>query len=97
MVSIDLISLLAGAAYGYIKPGKEEKKVILKKGALIGAALGVVLSLANLLTGGGVLMAAATGVGIIVAIVYLTALFIAGVWIGDWLEAKVKKPAPPKS
>jgi len=26
VVSIDLISLLAGVAYGYIKPGKEEKK-----------------------------------------------------------------------
>ncbi|MBI5252819.1 MAG: hypothetical protein HY930_00240 [Euryarchaeota archaeon] len=54
------------------------------------------LSLANLLTGGGVLLAAATAVGTIVAIVYLVAMFVVGVWIGDWLEAKLKKPAPPK-
>ncbi len=97
MVSIDLISLLIGIGYGYIKPGKEEKKALLKKGALIGAALGVVLSLINLVMGGGLLMAAASAVGTVIAIVYLTAMFIVGVWIGDWLEVKLKKPAPPKS
>lgn len=93
---LDVISFLAGIAYGYLKHGKEEKKALLKKGALIGVALGAVLSLANLLTGGGVLLAAATAAGVVIAIVYLVAMFVVGVWIGDWLEAKLKKPAPPK-
>lgn len=97
MVSIDLISLLAGAAYGYLKHGKEDKKALLKTGALIGVVLGAVVSLLNLLAGGGLLLAGATAVGAVIAIVYLTVMFIIGVWIGDWLEAKLKKPQPAQT
>ena len=94
MVSIDFISLLIGIGYGSIRHGKEDKKALLRKGALIGVSLGAVVSLLNLLTGGGLLLAGATAVGAVIAIVYLTAMFIIGVWIGDWLEVKLKKPQP---
>lgn len=91
MVSLAVISLVAGVAYGYLKPGKEEKKTLLKKGALIGVALGAVLSVLNLFLGGGLLFATATALGVIIAIVYLTAIFVVGTMVGDWLEAKFKK------
>ncbi len=91
MVSLAAISLLAGVAYGYLKPGKEEKKTLLKKGALIGVALGAVLSILSFFLGWGLVFATARALGVIIAIVYLTAFFVVGTMVGDWLEAKFKK------
>ncbi len=87
---IDIIALLLGAVYGYVKPGKEEKKVLLKKGAKIGAVLGAVLAVTNLLVGGGLLIATANLVWSVIAIVYLTIMFVIGTLVGDWVEVKFK-------
>lgn len=91
MVSIDLISFIVGLIYGYVNPGKEKRGELLKKGAMIGVGLAVVLSLLNLLLGGRLLMVATGGSLIIIAIVYLTIMFIVGTIAGDWLEVKFKK------
>ncbi|MEE9594699.1 MAG: hypothetical protein V3V92_04800 [Candidatus Hydrothermarchaeales archaeon] len=91
MVAIDLISFIVGLIYGYVNPGKEKKGELFKKGAKIGVGLAVVLALLNLLLGGGLLGIAAGGSLIIIAIVYLTVMFIVGTIAGDWLEEKFKK------
>ncbi len=91
MVAIDLISFIVGLIYGYVNPGKEKKGELFKKGAKIGVGLAVVLALLNLLLGGGLLSIAAGGSLIIIAIVYLTVMFIVGTIAGDWLEEKFKK------
>lgn len=91
MVSIDVIALIGGVVYGYLNPGKEKKGNLLKTGAKIGVGLGVVMSVLNLLLGGGILRATATVVGTIVAIIYLTLMFIVGVYLGDWVEVRIKK------
>ncbi len=87
---MDVLSLIVGLVYGYAKHGKEKRGELLRKGAMFGAGLGVVLAVINLLLGGGILLAGATTVGATIAIVYLTVLFVIGTWIGDWLEAKKK-------
>jgi len=93
MVSIDVLALVIGIVYGYAKPGKTEKMELLKKGAIYGAVLGVVLSVLNFLTKGKILAAPATILFTVIAIVYLTVFFVIGAWIGDFLEEKLKKTA----
>jgi len=93
MVSIDMLALVIGVVYGYVKPGKTEKMELLKKGAMYGAVLGVVLSVLNLLTSGRILAVPATILFSVIAIVYLTVFFVIGAWIGDFLEVKLKKTA----
>jgi hypothetical protein len=91
MVSIDVLAIVVGAIYGYVKPGKEQKAELLKKGAKFGIILGVILSLLNLVLGGGIILASATIIGTLIGIVYLTIMFIIGTFIGDFLEEKIKK------
>lgn len=93
MVSIDGLALIIGVVYGYAKPGKTEKMELIKKGAMYGAVFGVVLSVLNLLAKGRILAVPATILFSIIAIVYLTVLFVIGAWIGDFLEEKLKKTA----
>jgi putative Mn2+ efflux pump MntP len=91
MVSFDFVVLLIGLVYGYVNPGKEHKTELLKKGLKIGLILGIILALINLFVGGGILLSTATTIGTIVAIGYLTVMFIIGAWVGDILELKFKK------
>jgi hypothetical protein len=91
MVSIDALSLLIGVVYGYMSPGKEDKMKILKKGLRWGLIIGIVLALLNFVLGGGILYAGATIIGTVIAIVYLTVMFVVGTFIGDFLEGMIKK------
>ena len=86
----DLLAFAAGAAYGYINPGKEEKGKLLRKGLRTGAIVGIVLGVLNLVLGGS-LGFGATLIGSIIGIGFLTLLFILGTMIGDWFEHKIKK------
>ncbi len=82
---------IAGLIYGYVKPGKEDKMALLKKGSMIGLALGVIFSLLGLFIGAWLLFVVGTFVGVLIAVIYLTIIFIIGTFIGDWLEIKLKK------
>lgn len=88
---LELLVGIAGLIYGYVKPGKEDKMALLKKGSMIGLALGVIFSLVGLFTGAWLLFAVGTFVGVLIAVIYLTIIFIIGTFIGDWLEIKLKK------
>ncbi|MDI6639951.1 MAG: hypothetical protein QMC85_03920 [Methanocellales archaeon] len=88
---LELLVGIAGLIYGYVKPGKEDKMALLKKGSMIGLALGVIFSLLSLFLGAGLLFAITTIVGVLISVIYLTIIFIVGTFIGDWLEIKLKK------
>lgn len=88
---LELLVGIAGLIYGYVKPGKEDKMSLLKKGSMIGLALGVIFSLLGLFAGAGLLLAVGTVVDVLIAVIYLTIIFIIGTFIGDWLEIKLKK------
>ncbi|MDI6903347.1 MAG: hypothetical protein QMC77_06400 [Methanocellales archaeon] len=75
---LELLVGVAGLIYGYVKPGKEDKMALLKKGSMIGLALGVIFSITTI-------------VGVLISVIYLTIIFIVGTFIGDWLEIKLKK------
>lgn len=81
------LAFFVGIAYGYLKPGKQDKLDILKTGVIVGILLAVVFALLGFALNYDPLGFGATGiVGSIVAFVVLTVVFIIGVFIGDWLE-----------
>ncbi len=87
---IVLIVFLLGLAYGYFNPGREDKSLILKKGAYYGVLIGIVLGVLSFLFGGSLLFAPFRALGVLIGvfltIIYYTIVFIAGTYIGDWLE-----------
>jgi protein-S-isoprenylcysteine O-methyltransferase Ste14 len=94
----ELLVLIIGLIYGYVKPGKEDRMALLKKGIIIGIILGVVFGLIGFFAGsylagvgGGLVLFAAGAIGIFISVVILVILFIIGTFIGDFLETKFKK------
>ncbi len=90
---LDLIALIAGIMYGYLKPGKEDKKALLKKGLLIGIIFSILFAgLAAIAGRSSLMFFAGSIIAIIIGVLFLTVLFIIGTFIGDWLEVKFKAP-----
>ncbi len=92
MVLFGILVIVTGMLYGYLKPGKEDRIALLKKGLFIGVIFALILvGLAGLI-GGGALMLFGSVVGayVFVEVVILAVLFILGTFIGDWLEEKNK-------
>lgn len=96
----EVLAFIIGLVYGYVKPGKEDRIALLKKGAIYGIILGVVIGLIMFFAGtyfGGVgvgLLGFAGGlIGIFISVVILVIIFIVGTFIGDLLETTFKKPA----
>jgi len=87
---LDLLAFIAGIAYGYMNPGKESRKHLLKKGLKIGVLVGTFFAILNLFLG-GFLAFGATLIGTIVGIGVLTVIFVGGTIVGDWLEERLKK------
>jgi len=91
MVLLEALTIAIGAVYGYMKPGKENRTELLKKGLLIGIILGLVLTgLGMLVNVKFLLLSSIVGFFIFVEVVILAVLFILGTFIGDWLEEKSK-------
>lgn len=86
---LDVLAFIAGIVYGYVKPGREAKGELLKKGLKIGVLVGIFFAVLNLFVGGFIAFGA-TFIGILIGIGFLTIIFIAGTIVGDWLEARVK-------
>lgn len=91
MVLLEVITIAAGAVYGYLKPGKEDRTDLLKKGVLIGVILGLILTgLGVLVNIKFLLVSSVVGLVVFVEVIILAILFIIGTFIGDWLEEKGK-------
>ena len=91
MVLLEALTIAIGAIYGYLKPGKENRMELLKKGVLIGIILGLVLTGFGMLVNiKFLLLSSIVGLFMFVEVVILAVLFILGTFIGDWLEEKGK-------
>jgi hypothetical protein len=88
---LEIITIAIGVIYGYLKPGKEDRKSLLKKGVLIGVILGLIFAGLGLLVNiRFLLVSTVVGLVIFVEVILLAVLFIVGTFIGDWFEEKSK-------
>lgn len=78
-----ILALLLGLAFGYLRPGRENKTGLLIQGVVIGIVLGIIFGLIGLFTGTGFW---GTGIGTLIDIIVYTVLFIVGAFIGDLIE-----------
>lgn len=84
-----ILIIIIGIIYGYMKPGKEDRSALLKKGVVIGIILGAITVALGLLGGGGFLLfGSVVGVAIFIEVIILAVLFVIGTYIGDMLERK---------
>lgn len=91
MVLLEALTIATGAIYGYLKPGKEDRTALLKKGVLIGIILGLVFTgLGMLVNIKFLLLSSVVGFLMFIEVVIIAVLFILGTFIGDWLEEKMK-------
>lgn len=82
----ELLTLVVGVVYGYMKEGRQDKGQIFKTGLMWGLIVAAVLAVIGLLLGVGLFGGAFGFVAMFIGFVVLVALFILGVFIGDWLE-----------
>jgi uncharacterized membrane protein len=87
--TLEILIIIIGIIYGYMKPGKEDRSALLKKGVVIGIILGVIMVVLGLFAGGGfLLLGTLAGVAVFIEVIILAVLFIIGTYIGDMLERK---------
>ena len=88
-ITLEVLIIIIGIIYGYMKPGKEDRSTLLKKGVVIGIILGAVLVILGLIGGRWILLLGTlVGVLVFVEVIILAVLFIIGTYIGDMLERK---------
>jgi cation transporter-like permease len=94
----EILVLLVGLVYGYMKPGKEDRMALLKKGAIYGIIIAIVFGVIAFVAGtylgsvaGGLVLFAGSVIGIFISVVILVIIFLVGTFIGDFLESKFKK------
>ncbi|MCE8424248.1 MAG: hypothetical protein J5U17_00540 [Candidatus Methanoperedens sp.] len=86
---LEILIIIIGIIYGYMKPGKEDRSALLKKGVVIGIILGAIMVVLGLIGGGGLLLLGGlAGVAVFIEVIILAVLFIIGTYIGDMLERK---------
>jgi len=91
MPLLEILTIVIGIVYGYIKPGKEDRFGIFKKGIIIGVILGIIFTVFGTFAGiEFLLMSGLIGFIAFIDIVLIAIFFIIGTYIGDWLEEKTK-------
>lgn len=85
-----LLALLVGVLYGWLTPGRQDKSRLVMMGLVYGLIIGLVLALLGWVIGSNPLfLGAGSGVlGIVVAVIVITLLFVVGVWLGDIVEGR---------
>ncbi len=87
--TLEILIIVIGIIYGYMRPGKEDRFALLKKGAIIGIILGAIMVVLGLIGGRGILLLGSlAGAYIFIEVIILAVLFIIGTFIGDMLEGK---------
>ena len=72
-----------------MKPGKEDRSALLKKGVVIGIILGAIMVVLGLIGGRGILLLGTlVGAVVFIEVIILAVLFIIGTYIGDMLQRK---------
>jgi len=86
---LEILIIIIGIIYGYMKPGKEDRSALLKRGVVIGIILGAIMVVLGLIGGGGILLLGSlAGAVVFIEVIILAILFIIGTYIGDMLERK---------
>jgi hypothetical protein len=87
--TLEILIIIIGIIYGYMKPGKEDRSALLKKGVVIGIILGAIMVVLGLIGGRGILLLGSfVGAVVFIEVIILAVLFIIGTYIGDMLERK---------
>ena len=87
--TLEILIIIIGIVYGYLKKGKEDRSTLLKKGVIIGIILGAIMVVLGLIGGGGILLLGSlAGAVVFIEVLILAVLFIIGTYIGDMLERK---------
>ena len=87
--TLEILIVIIGIIYGYMKPGKENRSALLKRGVVIGIILGAIMVVLGLLGGRTMLLLGSlAGVYVFIEVIILAVLFIIGTYIGDMLERK---------
>jgi cytochrome c biogenesis protein CcdA len=84
----ELLALIIGVTFGYIRRGKEDQVVLIKQGLVIGVIIGFILGILSIFTPSGMSIRAEIegAVGITVRAIILALIFVIGVMIGDYFE-----------
>ena len=86
---LEILIIIIGIIYGYMKPGKEDRSALLKRGVVIGIILGAIMVVLGLIGGGGILLLGSlAGAVVFIEVIILAILFIIGTYIGDMVERK---------
>ena len=78
--------IAVGIGYGYFKRGRQDKSEIFKAGVVWGLIIALVLAGIGWATETSLLGFGADFINIVISFVIILALFVLGVFIGDWLE-----------
>ncbi len=55
-ITLEILIIIIGIIYGYMKPGKEDRFALLKKGVVIGIILGAIMVVLGLIGGRWILL-----------------------------------------
>ncbi len=87
--TLEILILIIGVIYGYMRPGKEDRSSLLKNGVIIGIILAIIMVVLGLIGGREILLLGSlVGAAVFIEVIILTVLFIIGTYIGDMLERK---------
>ena len=87
--TLEILIIIIGIIYGYMKPGKEDRSTLLKKGVIIGIILGAIMVVLGLIGGRWILLLGTlAGIAVFIEVIILAVLFIIGTYIGDMVERK---------
>ena len=81
-----LLVILVGLLYGWMTPGRQDKGRLLWNGFLLGMVLALGVALLGAALGVPPLPLGAGLAGLVLTILILTAVFVAGAWLGDLAE-----------
>lgn len=87
---LEIFAFIIGLAYGYVKPGKEKRWELFKKGIVYGIILGIIFGIIGFFVG-GLFLFAVGAIGMFIEVIFLVVIFIIGTFIGDLLEVAIKK------
>lgn len=92
MVLLEVLTLIIGTTYGYLKPGKEDRISLFKKGLLIGTILGILFTILGAIVNiKFIFLSSIVGIVLFIQIIIYVIIFIIGTYIGDILEEKNRK------
>ncbi len=78
-----LVVFLIGTAFGVSAAPRMRRGRLHSGGLLIGAVVGVIVALLGGLSQSGLPLGLS---GFVLSVVVLTALFVSGVWLGEWID-----------